>query len=299
MTTTPPAAPAAGVSTTATAQMIQTLASDRPLRLLITGATGNTGLELVKQALQMGHHVTAICRNPTKLTTYAHERLHVVKANPLDAADIIRVMDHAKNLTIPSATATATVSTTPATSNSTEVKVEDITTTAATSVTPTPTVAAIPPLSGVAPFDAALTALGPSGIMEALKGVDVELPGTRALIAACNHHGIRRLIVVSSNGVGDSMVHVPWIVRPLWRKILAGKDETEKVIRASHDLDWVIVRPTALTNGSPRGLDRIAHIQPGPLPTKFISRADTATFCLAQLTSNEFVGRWPSISWKK
>lgn len=38
-----------------------------PRRILILGATGGTGRELVKQSLTAGHHVTAFVRNPAKL----------------------------------------------------------------------------------------------------------------------------------------------------------------------------------------------------------------------------------------
>jgi putative NADH-flavin reductase len=48
------------------------------MKLLILGATGATGQHLVELALAEGHDVTAIVRDPSKVTT-KHERLHVVK----------------------------------------------------------------------------------------------------------------------------------------------------------------------------------------------------------------------------
>ena len=45
-------------------------------RLLILGATGGTGQQVVAQALEQGHEVTAFVRDPAKLRT-RHERLHV------------------------------------------------------------------------------------------------------------------------------------------------------------------------------------------------------------------------------
>lgn len=53
------------------------------LRVLIVGATGGTGRELVAQALERGHQVTAFVRNPARLGI-RHERLTVAQGNVLD-----------------------------------------------------------------------------------------------------------------------------------------------------------------------------------------------------------------------
>jgi len=52
------------------------------MKLVIFGSTGGTGREVIKQALEAGHYVTAIARNPSALAIQ-HERLHVVKADVL------------------------------------------------------------------------------------------------------------------------------------------------------------------------------------------------------------------------
>ena len=41
----------------------------RPLNLVVFGSTGGTGKEVVKQALNKGHHITAIVRTPEKVHT--------------------------------------------------------------------------------------------------------------------------------------------------------------------------------------------------------------------------------------
>jgi putative NADH-flavin reductase len=41
------------------------------MKILIYGATGSTGQELVKRALALGHHVTAFVRNPQKLDIHS------------------------------------------------------------------------------------------------------------------------------------------------------------------------------------------------------------------------------------
>src|SRR2546428_11933945 len=55
--------------------------------LLIIGATGGTGRELVKQALERGHQVTAFVRTPARLRL-AHERLTVVRGDVLDLSSV-------------------------------------------------------------------------------------------------------------------------------------------------------------------------------------------------------------------
>jgi putative NADH-flavin reductase len=57
------------------------------MKILIIGATGGTGKELVKQALEIGYVVTAFTRDPSKLKI-KHDRLNVVLGNVLDPESI-------------------------------------------------------------------------------------------------------------------------------------------------------------------------------------------------------------------
>jgi putative NADH-flavin reductase len=57
------------------------------MRVLIVGSTGGTGRELVSQALERGHQVTALARNPDKVKL-RHENLKVVRGDVLDQASI-------------------------------------------------------------------------------------------------------------------------------------------------------------------------------------------------------------------
>ncbi|KAM9331478.1 flavin reductase (NADPH)-like [Gastrophryne carolinensis] len=50
------------------------------MKISVLGATGQTGLYLVAQALEQGHEVKALVRNPSKMTLQ-HENLKVVEAN--------------------------------------------------------------------------------------------------------------------------------------------------------------------------------------------------------------------------
>jgi uncharacterized protein YbjT (DUF2867 family) len=53
------------------------------LRILIIGATGGTGRELVRQALEQGHQVTALVRKPKKMKL-EHPNLRVAQGNVHD-----------------------------------------------------------------------------------------------------------------------------------------------------------------------------------------------------------------------
>ncbi|HVH88226.1 MAG TPA: SDR family oxidoreductase [Terriglobales bacterium] len=53
------------------------------MKLLVIGSTGGTGRELVKQALEQGHEVTAFARAPEKLSL-AHQNLRIVKGDVTD-----------------------------------------------------------------------------------------------------------------------------------------------------------------------------------------------------------------------
>jgi uncharacterized protein YbjT (DUF2867 family) len=60
-------------------------------RILIVGATGGTGRQLVAQALERGHQVTALVRDPSKLQV-VHPRLTVIQGDVLDEASVERAV---------------------------------------------------------------------------------------------------------------------------------------------------------------------------------------------------------------
>ena len=57
------------------------------MKIIIFGATGGTGQELVKQALEKGHTVTVLARNPAKVEV-KHANLSVIKGDVLDATSV-------------------------------------------------------------------------------------------------------------------------------------------------------------------------------------------------------------------
>ncbi|MFF4012327.1 NAD(P)-dependent oxidoreductase [Streptomyces sp. NPDC001717] len=60
------------------------------MHLAVFGATGHTGRHLVDQALDSGHHVTALARDPAKLP--ARARLRVIEGDVRDAEPVARTV---------------------------------------------------------------------------------------------------------------------------------------------------------------------------------------------------------------
>ncbi len=142
----------------------------------------------------------------------------------------------------------------------------------------------------VAGHDAVLSALGPrSGQYGVLPG------GVQNIVAAMRQAGVRRLIHVSSFGVGDSREQMGWVARqivvPLFlRKALDEKEIEEGIIRAS-DLDWIIARPGGLEDGPRTGVYRCITDPHEKVGQPRIARADVADFMLQNLADERFVRR--------
>jgi putative NADH-flavin reductase len=60
---------------------------ERSMNLLVFGSTGPSGIPLIQQAVEQGHHVTAFARNSAAIT-FAHEHLRIHQGNILDAASV-------------------------------------------------------------------------------------------------------------------------------------------------------------------------------------------------------------------
>jgi putative NADH-flavin reductase len=61
------------------------------MKVLILGATGGIGIELVRQSLERGHVVTAFVRAPDRLKPFA-ARVSIATGDLLDAVDLARAM---------------------------------------------------------------------------------------------------------------------------------------------------------------------------------------------------------------
>lgn len=59
------------------------------MKITVFGATGGVGREVVRQALDAGHEVTAVVRDPARLPVPAHERLRVVTVADVTDPDAV------------------------------------------------------------------------------------------------------------------------------------------------------------------------------------------------------------------
>lgn len=113
----------------------------------------------------------------------------------------------------------------------------------------------------------------------------------QSIVSAMERNGVRRLIVVSAFGVGDSRRDVPLVPRIMHRLLLgdlfADKKAAEDDLRRS-SVDWIVAYPVLLTDGPLTGRYRVGErLELSGMPK--ISRADVAHFVLSQLEARDYV----------
>lgn len=206
--------------------------------MLVFGATGPTGRQIVAQALEQGYEVTAFARRPQAVPAQ-RGRLLVEQGDTMREPDAIA--------------------------------------------------------QALQKQDAVLCALGsgkvlfPNRLMERSLG---------HIVPAMERAGVKRLILMSSFGVGDTARDAPLLPRLMYATMLAAvfadKARGEEIVRAS-SLDWTIVYPTLLTDDAATGTYRAGErLELDGLPS--ISRADVAHFMLAELANPSYVRRGVVIS---
>ena len=117
--------------------------------------------------------------------------------------------------------------------------------------------------------------------------------GTKFCIDAMKENGVKRLVVLSANGVGDSYAAASWFQRTfliarLLKYPYRDHEVQERLTRES-GLEFVIARPTRLTNGEAKGR-YTRSAAPVSVPSS-ISRADVAAFLVESCESPAFFGK--------
>jgi len=249
------------------------------MNLLILGANGGTGRALVEQALELGHVVTAFVRDPNKVKT-KHANLRVAQGNILDAVSLESAMQ-GQDVVLSALGARLQV-------------MAFILVTIACQL-----VVRFGELSGVL---ALVVRYGiPLATLFYIQRTNVLSEGTQNIIKAMEKLGVCRFICESSLGVGDSKGQLGFfydfvLIPLLLRGVFADKAVQEEIIRGSK-LEWVIVRPGALTNGPRTGKYHSWTGREDKSIQRKISRADTADFMLKQVSEDTNVGKCPGLSY--
>ena len=124
------------------------------------------------------------------------------------------------------------------------------------------------------------------------KATDLETSAARNLITAMQAENVRRLIVVSMMGIGDSAEQAPfWYEYLLMPTFLRGstpdKTHMEEAVQAS-GIEYTIARPPILSDDPATGSYQVI---PPPTKAHKITRADLAQFLVDQLTSPSYLNQ--------
>lgn len=208
------------------------------MNIAIFGASGPTGILLVQQALEQEHQVTALVRNPDKLTL-THPNLKIVKGDVFSGPSFENI------------------------------------------------------LSGQ---DIVLSALGATQ----MGATTIYTEGGKNIIEAMRKNNVKRFICMTSAGVEEQDPSFPFIyklmIKPMLRKIYADAIVFEKQLQSIKDIDWTIVRPTALNN---KPITRNYRVSPrfSPKGGAKISRADVAHFIMEEVNQNKWIGKTPTLAY--
>ena len=130
---------------------------------------------------------------------------------------------------------------------------------------------------------------------------NVRSQGTRNIVTAMETTRVSRLVSLSSMGIGDSRHMLPkfykyFLVPLLLRQGFAEHELQERLVRES-EIDWVIVRPGAYTNGLKTGEYRHGLSDTREKLKVKVSRADVADFMITQLIDETYLRHSPWISY--
>ena len=201
------------------------------MNVLVIGAAGKTGEQVVKRALAQGHRVTALVHD-ADVYNPPSPHVKVVGGDATDAALVAGAM------------------------------------------------------------------AGQAGVIDSVGGstpflnTDLERNVAKTVVAAMKQHGVRRLVVVSVLGAGDSREQAGWFYEHLFiptflRGAVKDKNAMEQTVETS-GVDFVIARPPVLSDDAATGKIRV--VGKGETADR-ITRADLATFLVDQLTDDAHLGQ--------
>jgi putative NADH-flavin reductase len=124
------------------------------------------------------------------------------------------------------------------------------------------------------------------------KDTNLERTAAQNIVESMHSDSVRRLVVVSMMGIGESKEQAPfWYEHLLMPTYLRGADKDKTAMESavqSSGLDFVIARPPVLTEDPATGSFTIV---PHSHKAHKITRADLAQFLIDQLTDSQHLGK--------
>ncbi len=128
--------------------------------------------------------------------------------------------------------------------------------------------------------------------------LNVRSIGTQNVILSMHRHGVRRLVVQTSYGVGETQVHLRFADRLLFKLLLAPQIQDTEIqethVRQS-GLDWVLAQPVHLTDDETHQEAPFVSLE-GKTRQMKISRRQVARFLVQAAVDSHVVGRSVALS---
>ncbi len=118
------------------------------------------------------------------------------------------------------------------------------------------------------------------------------------VLQVMNEYGVKRILILSSVGVGDSWKYAPWYVKLLvkltnFKVIFADHNAQERLIQAS-ETNWTIARPVGLNEKETMGTLAVSYDHT-PKPFQ-MSRKLLAKFFIDNLYDETYVNKMPMLA---
>ncbi|GIG19747.1 NmrA family transcriptional regulator [Cellulomonas chitinilytica] len=156
----------------------------------------------------------------------------------------------------------------------------------------------------VAGQDAVVVTLGisESAVRVRLRGPartapDVRSRGTRTVVDAMRVHGVRRLVVQTSYGVGETRDLLSAVMRVVFAVLLRPQiadTEVQHALVRDSGLDWVSVQPVSLTDDPGEGMPFASST--GEVRGTSVARARVGRFLAEAVQDGRWVGRTVALS---
>ncbi|NTV52627.1 MAG: NAD(P)H-binding protein [Candidatus Firestonebacteria bacterium] len=134
---------------------------------------------------------------------------------------------------------------------------------------------------------------------QVFKNADFQFVLKKPGVPAMRKHHVKRLLCITSQGVEETdpsfLWFYNWIFKPLYRRLYADMKRSEEYLLSAGDIDWTVVRPTALTDNAPRGKYRVSP-RFAPHGGLSIARGDVAHFIVNQLPEKTYIHGTPTLA---